>query len=1559
MKRTVNYLLLLIGLALCGSDPISAAEGTVDVEVSEENDSVEEQGNGSMYLSSSDIEMISDGNVFVGLRFQNLVIPKDSFITIAYIQFTVDETNNSDGTLIIEGDDSGNAAQFDDTDNNVSGRPRTTSSTDWQLEDTNAWNTVGETQNSADISEIVEDIVARADWSSGNSMVFIISGTGNRVATSWEGTSLHVEWTDVAKPRISVDPENSLGVWSYEGLNADPGSFTLSNTGTGSLDYTITSDSSWFACTTNCSGTLADGDAVNVEITFTNHTLAIGSYSGVITIADDNDASNSMDDYDVLLAVRDVAVGSSCGEVPIYAENLVDPAILVLLDVSGSMKSMMALADSDSLKVSPDLTTLVQEVVNQGAWVSGNAMAFAISGTGKRVVESYDGMSSVAPNLDISYTHGGVTETVSVRINSSSDDAEEGVSDGSVSLGSSDLELIHESEDQYVGLRFVGVVIPQSATINSATISFAVDEPDPTETTDLVFSAELSENANTFTTTPYDISGRTWIDNASLLVSWHITEQWELSPEKARYVIGREVISELVEDRSISWGYGHWAFTDHPSPGGDPDISLLPGNPYGNRSNPLGLYTKIEAGVAHRNEAETTALKTEIESTVATSGTPLGPSMLAAWEYYRGNKSDEDGGYYDASLTCQPKFLIDITDGRGYPSHTEDAFVEPYTNLLGDAGISVIAVGFGLDDPRQVGIMARVANERGASDGNLYALHEVDENDVGQPFMAQNQEQLVTALQEITNSIKEQLFVGSSPAPSTSVDSGTFVINASFNAANWTGDLEARSYSPISGKFTMCVDSSGVKTIVQADIVGACIDPLDGSTSCAVADIVAGECLGWVATEEMPATKNAWTVDGADSESGGSVTSGVAGHYVPDHTSLGSYDIGLDGDNYICKDFGDIIKSTPVIVESPHKYYSFDNYRAYVFGSARTRDPMVYVGSNDGALHALNLATGIETWRFYPEKLHQRLKDNNICDGTYCHEYFVDGTPVAADIFKGTDADTSPGLGWRTMLLTGLGAGGNAFFALDITSANSFFETGAYTETDALTGATYLWQFSDDELGLTMAEPVIARTSSSMAAYGGWAAYFGSGYDENGSSSKESFLYGIEAYSMLDLWGSSTSYNRIELEENDRISYKSQLVEFAVGETVEGGTSGAQGTINTVVDNGISGTLVLSSITGMFSAEETLKVGAVAMATLDGSLHSAYYNDSLSDLLVADVDFNHVGDYLYVGNLYGRMYRLNNIAKGEDPTIDVLFDIHPAVVDHSTPIRAGASYGFDIIADTVWLYFGTGKFEEQIDKFNDEQQYFIGLQDTLVSPVQEATLTDLLGRQAVAVDATFNGVTREYRVITGHSYAYESTDTFSAGDVVTDPYTQDHLTITDIGTLNGEKIVTFAEADVVTNGTFVTGQILEDSSGNKMKIKGHPWYIALTRTAGNPSERVVAKSLIIGEVVFFTTFVPDVDVCGGNGAAWLYALNYETGLPAEVPVFDLDGDGDMNENDVVVEDGKRYYPAAIPIGRGIPSAPVLEGDLIFVNTTDSSRAGLPVNLPKLKAKMSSWKDSHF
>jgi len=54
-----------------------------------------------------------------------------------------------------------------------------------------------------------------------------------------------------------------------------------------------------------------------------------------------------------------------------------------------------------------DISSIVQEIVNQSGWSSGNSLTLIFTGTGRRTAESFDGDSSAAPLLHIEWAPGG------------------------------------------------------------------------------------------------------------------------------------------------------------------------------------------------------------------------------------------------------------------------------------------------------------------------------------------------------------------------------------------------------------------------------------------------------------------------------------------------------------------------------------------------------------------------------------------------------------------------------------------------------------------------------------------------------------------------------------------------------------------------------------------------------------------------------------------------------------------------------------------------------------------------------------------------------------------------------------------------------------------------------------------------------------------------------------------------------------------------------------------------------------------------------------------------
>jgi len=174
------------------SKPVAVFAGIRALErsIAQPADDAEELLDGSMYLNSSDVELIKDsrsGEQIVGLRFLNIRILKGTQIRKAYLQFKVDEVSTEQTDLIIQAELAGDAVAFTNVRQNISSRKRTSASVNWSPE---PWNTVGERserQRMPDLSALIQEVVSLPDWQAGNAVVFIISGSGRRVAESYDG----------------------------------------------------------------------------------------------------------------------------------------------------------------------------------------------------------------------------------------------------------------------------------------------------------------------------------------------------------------------------------------------------------------------------------------------------------------------------------------------------------------------------------------------------------------------------------------------------------------------------------------------------------------------------------------------------------------------------------------------------------------------------------------------------------------------------------------------------------------------------------------------------------------------------------------------------------------------------------------------------------------------------------------------------------------------------------------------------------------------------------------------------------------------------------------------------------------------------------------------------------------------------------------------------------------------------------------------------------------------------------------------------------------------------
>ena len=180
----------------------------------------------------------------------------------------------------------------------------------------------------------------------------------------------------------------------------------------------------------------------------------------------------------------------------------------------------------------------------------------------------------------------------------------------------------------------------------------------------------------------------------------------------------------------------------------------------------------------------------------------------------------------------------------------------------------------------------------------------------------------------------------------------------------------------------------------------------------------------------------------------------------------------IDGYRIRSTKLGDIVHSSPVLEEG-----------------------ILYVGANDGMLHAFKIRTdsdgkikGDEIFAYVPSFVFENLKA--LANPDYLHKYYVDLTPTV-----GKGKGLLGGEDLKKVLIGGLGKGGKGYFALDISAPGS------------ITADHVLWEFpnaagQDDinDIGFSFSKPLVIRTNSVGEAES-WIVIFGNGYDSaNGNA---------------------------------------------------------------------------------------------------------------------------------------------------------------------------------------------------------------------------------------------------------------------------------------------------------------------------------------------------------------------------------------------------------------------------------------------------------------------------
>lgn len=402
-------------------------------------------------------------------------------------------------------------------------------------------------------------------------------------------------------------------------------------------------------------------------------------------------------------------------------------------------------------------------------------------------------------------------------------------------------------------------------------------------------------------------------------------------------------------------------------------------------------------------------------------------------------------------------------------------------------------------------------------------------NGNGTYFSAQDPQQLQESLTAALAEIYALSNAGGAAAISTlkPVAGNNSAYVTSYTSMKWTGNLESRDIATDDGS-----TSKTANWCVEDVALGACAAPNkiftsntnnskrtycapSGTTDFNAAMEITGACTGKLQsqiarnsdTREIYTAKaghlvkftynninnlvgnslSQWNV--LDTSQRENIAEKLVG-YVRGHTIYEDRGSNLASNRlfrYREKTLGDITESAAVFVGAPNFNYLESSYGNFKNEQA-DRTHSVYVGANDGMLHAFNASNGVERWAYIPSILIPKL--SSLADKNYGtnHQNFVNGSTTVADICSETCSSASD---WKTILVGGLGQGGKGFYALDVTAAND--------------NPDLLWEFdiSDDaDMGYSFGNPVITKQLD-----GTWVVLLTSGYNNSGVG----YLYVLNA----------------------------------------------------------------------------------------------------------------------------------------------------------------------------------------------------------------------------------------------------------------------------------------------------------------------------------------------------------------------------------------------------------------------------------------------------------------
>lgn len=474
---------------------------------------------------------------------------------------------------------------------------------------------------------------------------------------------------------------------------------------------------------------------------------------------------------------------------------------------------------------------------------------------------------------------------------------------------------------------------------------------------------------------------------------------------------------------------------------------------------------------------------------VAAGSTPLRTALKAVGDYY--TRSDSNGpwgpGLTASQLSCRQSFSILTTDGYwndnnsnvsaigdsdgdGNSTTLADVAHHYYVTDLRDApnglannvpssaadpafwqhmvtfGISIGLRGnMVVTDPPPAPNSPLWTNPMDAEDADrIDDLWHAAVNSRGKFVAASDPEAFADALQSALAAIVERTGSFSNVAAnSTSLDAGTRVFQANFVSSVWTGELRSQPVSAASG--VQAVDCSGTNQ--------------PGN--------------GWCASKGIPTTgRKVFTSNGRYHNDGVNPPDLIA--TTPDQTprafpsqataeQLVSLQRPLPSTSWVsgADNAAYVAGARTLEMNNPGgRLRNRNNLLGDIIGSSPAYVPdteTIYIGANDGMLHAIDAENGDEVFAYVPGIINWS-ELGSLSRPDYPHRYFVDGPVVV------TTRQQTPN---RNILVGALGKGGRGLFALDVSNPGSF---GA--------GENIKWERAETPLGnmgLVQGRPILAK----------------------------------------------------------------------------------------------------------------------------------------------------------------------------------------------------------------------------------------------------------------------------------------------------------------------------------------------------------------------------------------------------------------------------------------------------------------------------------------------------